>query len=283
MATKLKDPTRQRRGKKQPKDTPASAEANGHAANGTVGTLGHSVKKVVGAALNGEKIVQAKAELPDQEEAWEKIRETSAECDTKERDFLVAKERASELKKDFESSKAQLRSIIRWANTPVIPGTTQKTLFDDADKAAKKKSTKPEPALSDTKPTGNPALDNLWRDYPLERWKQYDLPAGVIAALAEANVGTVGQLSDYTKPNANGFAQQLVDVKGIGKAKVDKISEAEVLFWADWAKKLQAEFAREKGIVTDGNETPAQVEPATEPAAGGDAKGEQVPLEKDNA
>ncbi len=101
-----------------------------------------------------------------------------------------------------------------------------------------------------------PAAPELWRVYPIERWTRFGLTEKDVEKLhsGEAKGGgghpiiTVGDLNRFVTPNpANpSYARGYGDIKGIGAAGVDRISEAETAFWTWWKGEGEAEFALER-------------------------------------
>lgn len=83
------------------------------------------------------------------------------------------------------------------------------------------------------KPADSPAAttadaageDDDWRE--IEVGVLSDLPESLVNKLMESDLGTIGALADYT---ASG--KLLIDIKGIGQAKVEKIEAALEKFWA---------------------------------------------------
>ena len=67
--------------------------------------------------------------------------------------------------------------------------------------------------------------DESWRDVEVG---ELAIPTGVVNSLIEADLVTIGQLATFT---ASG--KLLIDVKGIGKAKAEKIENALENFWAE--------------------------------------------------
>lgn len=82
----------------------------------------------------------------------------------------------------------------------------------------------PRPPTATSSATGVNAPNAAWRFFPIDQLE--GLPPGIIKALADAGLDTVGKLADYTKSG-----QQLIDIKGIGEAKVEKIEKACEDFW----------------------------------------------------
>lgn len=114
----------------------------------------------------------------------------------------------------------------------------------------------------------------LWREYPIDRWVTHGLTLKDVDKLAAGEmkggaggfpIVTVGDLQRFSEPGPGGYQRRLADVKGIGPAGVDRISEAETAFWGWWRAGGEAEFAAERGLTngapthagTDGGATPA--------------------------
>lgn len=104
------------------------------------------------------------------------------------------------------------------------------------------------------------ALSELWRDFPLTGWKEFGLTDSDVTKLAEGNVKrtgevfpirTVGDLNRFVTPNPAmpDFVRGYGDIKGIGQAGVDRISEAETKFWQAWNAGLKEKFAAERGLM----------------------------------
>lgn len=123
-------------------------------------------------------------------------------------------------------------------------------------------------APPEERPAGPDPLAELWREFPVERWKLHGLTpkdveklhAGEIKGGGAHPILTVGDLNRFVTPNpANpGFARGYSDIKGIGAAGSERISEAETAFWGWWNKGGDREFAAERGIRLDAHDaTPA--------------------------
>lgn len=235
-------------------DTPIHVPP-GSGSDGASETIGQSVNRIIDALPStnghGEKVQAGK--LPDAIEARGKIIAANDDCDEAERVFLVANERAKEAKKEFESAKANLRKVVTWSNTPIVP--PKPDLFTGV-----KESADDQPHAPAIEASAVPKeIEDCWRAFPLARFEQFGLPASLIETLGGQGIATVGQLADYTKPNASGYAQRLVDLKGVGPAKVQKIEEGTTAFWGWWPNHRE-EFAREMGLL---NETPDASEVAS--------------------
>jgi len=104
-----------------------------------------------------------------------------------------------------------------------------------------------------------PAIpEDLFKQFPIARWVDFGLTtkdveklnAGDIKGGGTCPIATIGDLQNFITPNpdAPSFSRTYQDIKGIGEAGVDRISEAETKFWEYWRNGGEIEFAREKGI-----------------------------------
>jgi hypothetical protein len=133
------------------------------------------------------------------------------------------------------------------------------------------------------KPPAPATPDDLFKQYPIERWAIFGitpkdiekLHAGEIKAGGVHPIITVGDLQNFVTPNpANpAFARGYGDLKGIGPAGVDRIAEAELKFWGWWKNGGETEFATEKGygnapVAGDGSEVPGDGDPDDTPIEG---------------
>ena len=126
-------------------------------------------------------------------------------------------------------------------------------------------------ALIDAEFKQPPVESELWREFPIERWSIHGLTPKDIEKLhsGEAKGGgghpiiTVGDLNRFVTPNpANpSYTRGYADIKGIGTAGADRISEAETAFWGWWRAGGEAEFAKERQPVVE------EPQPGTEAAA----------------
>jgi hypothetical protein len=121
-----------------------------------------------------------------------------------------------------------------------------------------RKSAKNRPKITPEIAQATP-LSELWREFPLTGWKIYGLTDADVTKLAEGHVKrdnstfpirTVGDLNRFVTPNPAmpDFVRGYGDIKGIGQAGVDRISEAETRFWAAWDNGLKETFAAERGL-----------------------------------
>lgn len=118
-----------------------------------------------------------------------------------------------------------------------------------------------------------PETDELWKQFPIDRLTDFGLTDSDVKKLHAGEVKrtgevfpilTMGDLNRFVTPNpANpSYTRGYQDVKGLGPAGVDRVSEAETKFWASWNAGLRDKFATEKGHVqpaTVASESPAEV------------------------
>lgn len=212
-------------------EQPAAPEADGvatdQATNETVAENG---------SVSGERVTP-NGILPDPKEALEKIQAAEKDCEDARSILSDAAAEHKAAKKIWEGTVAKLTEIIRWARTPQQP-----TLFDGVKRPDGTAPNTPRVATAEE-------VENAWRQYPLKRWDQFDLSESLITLLGENGINTVGELSDYQKPNDQGYQKTLTQIKGIGKGKVERIEDANAKFWWYWNDKGKFEFSKEIGLV----------------------------------
>lgn len=161
-------------------------------------------------------------------EALERIAEAEEEVAEAEREYEASKKTASAKKKQWETAVAQLQRVIRSENE-------QLPLFD---RGVKKSSTIPVAAVPAPEPPpvkpAKPAEDESWKQVLISALSTPDgapLPQGIRDALAEVEILTMGDLSDWTAPKPKGKGKRLTDIPGIGEGKAARIEEAALHFW----------------------------------------------------
>lgn len=127
------------------------------------------------------------------------------------------------------------------------------------------------------------APDDLYKQFPIERWQEFGLTAKDVEKLHAGDIKgggtcpivTIGDLQNFVTPNpANpSFSRGYGDIKGIGQAGIDRIAEAELKFWAWWKGGGEQEFAQEKGhgpatVAGTGSEVPGPGDPDHTPLEG---------------
>jgi hypothetical protein len=123
-----------------------------------------------------------------------------------------AKKAATEAKKAYETAVSEHFDLERDLDSP-----QQRLPFSAAID---------EPARPDARP--EPVADESWRGVSLDT---FDLSKATVAKLFQANLTTVGELSDYLRPVASGYCRKLQDIDGIGAAKAEEIENALERFW----------------------------------------------------
>lgn len=218
------------------------------------------------------------------------ITEKQVEVDAAHKEFEEINNEAKALKTKHSGLVESLQALIRERTTgrgkPV-----QKTLLDVAAEAQAEAAAATEPVAEG----GPDPLENLWREFPIDRLTIHGLtPKDVerLAAGERKNGGetrpilTMGQMADYTANvgGSPGYEQRLSDFKGIGPGGLTRICDAEQLFWRFWNNGGREEFAREMGhltyeAVTDDGSGPAgeggdgdQPGQPASPAAGADGE-----------
>ena len=88
--------------------------------------------------------------------------------------------------------------------------------------------------------------DEPWRETHVDVLTNHGLSPAIVAALVEAELGTIGAIADWTATD-----KKLTDIPRIGAAKAEKIEAALDLFWAaqvnawaDTAEKVDADQGR---------------------------------------
>lgn len=199
-----------------------------------------------GMVIDQSAAVEAESE-PDfsDHEMLEQIRSAREEVKAAETEMEARHEDYKDAKKTYEASVERLLKVIDRSKESDEPN-----LFSNTKRPVKERGTYIGDDKDDNKPAPDPRLENLWREYPLERYTRFDLASSVIQKLAEHSppILTVGELADFTQPKAGGYTPKITDVRGIGKSKVQKIEDAGIAFWSWWNAGGQEDFAREKGL-----------------------------------
>lgn len=140
---------------------------------------------------------------PENDSRLTKARNLAREVRKAETDYLRSKEFASKKKKILEFTKNSLTDYLGSLDQPM-------PLFDRPEVS---------PDASD---------DDSWMDFPTA---SMGLPTGVLAKLEEADLLTVGQISEWTESG-----KKLTDIPGIGAGKAVKIEDALDAFWTSLQK-----------------------------------------------
>lgn len=225
-----------------------------------------------------------------------------AEIDSYEREWKAAHEKASALKKQFESARSLHIQYVRERNEH--RGKPPGHLFAsfEAQQTVEKFGHVPAPgapaADSPAKPLAETAAaaagpmslpdgakpsswfpDDLWKKFPIDRLTGYGLTAADAEKFKAGEnkqgrenfpIHTMGDLTAYQSPTASGFERRLSDIKGIGAATADRLEKACNGFWKDWPGLSEA-FAVEMGYrrqLTDPEPKPAETPAADQGATG---------------
>ena len=166
-------------------------------------------------------------------ESLARIADAGKALEIAEEEEKEAKIEAREAKAKRERLRKELHRIIREETS------NEPTLFNRP------------PPRTDAASTASATPDDGddWRSVPLN---SLGLPAGLLGKLAEANIETMGELSDWTDPTRNGGREKrLTDIKGIGPGAIEKIEAATTQFWAERNKRRAAIIVDEVADATD--------------------------------
>lgn len=145
------------------------------------------------------------------------IGEAEANCEEMEAEYETAKKAAKEAKDAYEVAVSGMRQLIhRRAQGLQEVKRGQQTL----------------PFGDDARPTDEtPAPDEAWRAIDISALQDHGLPGGIVGKLVDAEIRTIGDLSNWHTPPPTGQGKTLTDIPGVGQAKADKIDEALAKFW----------------------------------------------------
>lgn len=173
------------------------------------------------------------------------------EIDEAQKEFDEVNSEAKAAKVRWQGLVEQQHKLIR-ERREIRGKPIQRTLLDYAPPTVNEVSTAPLQATTEPDP-----LENLWREFPLDRFTIWGMTDNDVKRLAEGQrkkfdphpIATIGQLADFSSNTANpGFENRLTDFKGIGTTGADRITQATDHFWSWWRSNGQAEFAAERGI-----------------------------------
>lgn len=133
------------------------------------------------------------------------IQEAQAEVDEAERNYLLAKERASDLKKIHEAKRSAVESLIHRSTEPQQPTP----LFDGA---------KPHDGAVDQ-------VDESWKEITLADAFP-ELRASEVQKFVDQELHTMGDLSAFMNSG-----RDVKDIDGVGEVLAQKVSDAFVAFW----------------------------------------------------
>lgn len=106
-------------------------------------------------------------------------------------------------------------------------------------------------------------VDVAWRSLKIE--DELGLTPGLLGNLHNANIHTIGDLTDFQNPETNGGRHKVwEDVQGVGPKAVDKIDDAMAMFWAKWNSRKTVITAVVLEESTDAEAPPAPMEAPTD-------------------
>lgn len=194
------------------------------------------------------------------------INDLDGEIDSLFDDALSKKAAAKEAKDDWEAKRDEMQRVIKERkNNRGKP--VQKTLFEAAAPVADEPT--PVPTVEAVPLAGPDPLEDLWKEFPIDRCTTFGLTARDVDILASGErkgglptypVRTIGESALYSSGDGS-VPRHFADFKGLGASGSDRIGAALEAFWGGWGKGGKEEFAKEKGL-TSGN-------PTAQPDAGG--------------
>lgn len=221
---------------------------------------------------------KAPAESSEAEETLGEIYEQLERVTRKRLTMERTKAAAKTAKDEYDEAVLELQGVIRDSRRPNLftrPKEKAAAANNGAANNGKPAAAAASPAPAADQPAqGQPIaaqgecaaapaskVEECWKQFPLERWKEYGLTDSIISKLTEHSppILTVGDLQDFLAPKGNGYTQRLVDIAGVGKGTAGKIEEAGIEFWKQWAAGLREKFAKEKGLI---DEKPADAQAA---------------------
>lgn len=150
---------------------------------------------------------------------------TDEDVEAWQRELLAAKELVCELCLDEEEAKESLKDIKDRRENAV--SNLARITRNDPREVGVSKPVASSPSANSTQPQpasiSNSYYSNEWMSVPVDT---LGLPAGIVAALAEADIDTLGKIADYTAAG-----KRLTDIANIGTAKAEKIENACAEYW----------------------------------------------------
>jgi len=150
---------------------------------------------------------------------------TDEDVEAWQRELLAAKELVCELCLDEEEAKESLKDI-KDRRENAVSNLARITRNDPREVGVSKPvAPSPSPNSTQAKPASitNSGDGDGWKNVPVDT---LGLPAGIVAALAEAGIDTLGNIVEYTAAG-----KRLTDIANIGTAKAEKIENACAEYW----------------------------------------------------
>lgn len=172
------------------------------------------------------------------------INASEIEVSQLEGEYIAAHSEASRRKKAWEAKVSEHFELVK-TRRDGRGKPQQGTLFPEPDEeTAQGKTHSPDwdKAPDDWKPAVPAAVadrpkepeDLSWKEIPLaELVKKFGLSQKAADILAGFGLDTLGKVTDYTNPNANGWCNKLTDIKGFGPKKLEEWEAATEAFWKD--------------------------------------------------
>lgn len=175
---------------------------------------------------------KAAAPAPDHETTIAELRAEITRLRGLKEQYRTKRDKIRKLRDDKDFLKGKLKEVNGAIESAVddLLVDEQPTLFEAATNG------KPKP-LTEVTP-----VDETWREVKLADLKRPDgepIPPSVLEKLAEADIETMGQLTDFSKVGV-----PLTQIKGIGPAAMEKIEAATSEFWT--RRKAEQDAAAKK-------------------------------------
>lgn len=165
--------------------------------------------------------------LDDATAILRKIAEAEAEAEAAAREVEARKADLKDAKEDYEAAINRLRRLSRQivadASRPLLAECERPK---PTEAVANQGGAVADPVVEAVPP---PPKDESWRECRFDDANEFSgLPSSIVAMLWSASIETVGQLSDFQAKHGEFWAKE---IKGIGKSKAEKISDAMIEFW----------------------------------------------------
>ena len=144
----------------------------------------------------------------------DRVKSSAAVVEDAEKRWNAAKKVASAAKAEWEAAVERQQEIIGWESDALLP-------FGQHAAAAKRDEAAKPTRATDATPAASGPDD--WRSVELATLGLRD---GILAALHEAEIKTVGDISTWTEAG-----KRIIDIKGIGPKSAEAIDEALMPVW----------------------------------------------------
>lgn len=173
--------------------------------------------------------------LADANEILRKIAEAEAEAEAAAREVEARKADLKDAKEDYEAAINRLRRLSRQigndASRPLLAvveanAKANAEMISDAAEVNQGGNAPVVETVVGVVP--QPPKDESWRECRFDDATEFPTLGSLATKLYEAGIETVGQLSDFQAKHGEFWAKE---IKGIGKSKAEKISDAMIEFW----------------------------------------------------